>query len=628
MTTTGGDMAATTEPAVRYASMPAELPAGTLVDLFLHAVDRHDKADALLRRGPTTWQPISHRTLFDDVRTLTHALRTRLGVQRGDRIALLSENRAEWLIADYAILAAGALTVPLYATLPANQLAAILSDCGATIVVVSNGAQLAKIRELQKEHGQVERTIVMEDDAADGDAIAWRALLEEARADRPSEEDFRQEAQRAQPEDVATLIYTSGTTGTPKGVMLTHDNMYSNVYGCFTTFEIGTSDVNLSFLPLSHSFQRMLDYCMFWVGATIAHVGNFDDVARSLTEVRPTVAAASPRVYEKLYARILQVEGLKRRLVLWARGIAIEVAEARLTGGSVGAWTRVQHAIADRLVYTKVRAALGGRIRFFISGSAPLAQQVAYFFFGAGVMILEGYGLTETSPVTNVNRPESIRIGTVGPPVPGTEIRIADDGEILIRGPQVMKGYWNNPEATREVIDEEGWFHSGDIGRLDPDGLLRITDRKKEILVTAGGKNVAPQPLENAAKLSPFVSEALMVGDRKPYTIILVVPNFHNLEGWARREGLRWSTREELARMPEVRTKLEREMAERLADFARYERPKKVLPLERELTLERGEITPSFKVKRRVVEKSFADRIEAIYAEPAPAERPEPAAHA
>ncbi len=617
----GSGLAAETTSPLRYATTPADLPRGTLIDLFFQAVDQHDKPDALLRRGAAEWEPISHREVLADVHTLSHALRSRLNVRRGDRIALLSENRAEWLIADYAFLAAGALTVPLYATLPANQLAVILRDSGATIVFVSNAEQLAKIRQLQREHGQVEHVVVMDEGAADGEAIVWRALLEEARADQGSEEAFRAEARRAQPDDVATLIYTSGTTGTPKGVMLTHDNMHSNVYGCFTTFDIGSIDVNLSFLPLSHSFQRMVDYGMFWVGATIAHVGSFDDVSRSLGEVRPTVAAASPRVYEKLYARILQAEGLKRRLVLWARGLALEVGEARLTGRIVGPATRLQHAIADRLVFAKVRAVLGGRIRFFISGSAPLSPQVAHFFFGAGITILEGYGLTETSPVTNVNRPESIRIGTVGPPVPGTEIRIADDGEVLIRGPQVMKGYWNNPEATREVIDEDGWFHSGDIGTLDADGLLRITDRKKELLVTAGGKNIAPQPIENAAKQSSFVSEALMLGDRRPFPIILVVPNFHTLEGWARHKGLRWSTPDDLVRLPEVRAKLEREMGEYLTEFARYELPKKVLPIERELTIERGEITPSFKVKRRVVEKNFAERIEALYAEPAPEER-------
>lgn len=605
---------------LRYVAMPGDMPRGTLTRLFFEAVDR-DLPDALLRRGGDGWQPVSHRDVLDQVRTLTHALRSRLGVNRGDRVALLSENRAEWLIADYAILCAGALTVPLYATLPANQLAVILQDCGARIVFVSNAEQLAKIRELQREYGQVERIIVMDDAAAEGDAIGWHGLLDEVRDSRPDEAAFRAEALRAQPEDVATLIYTSGTTGTPKGAMLTHDNIWSNVYGCFSTIlTIDENDVNLSFLPLSHSFQRMFDYGMFWVGATTAHVSRFDDVPQALREVRPTIAAAAPRVYEKLYARLLAASGVKRRLVLWARGVALEVGKAWLEKRPVSAGMRLQHALADRLVFRKVRAALGDRIRFFVSGSAPLSHEIAYFFYGAGVTILEGYGLTETSPVTNVNRPDGIRVGTVGPPVPGTEIRIADDGEILVRGRQVMKGYWNSPEATREAIDEEGWLHTGDIGVLDPDGLLRITDRKKELLVTAGGKNVAPLPIENAAKTSPFVAEALMIGDRRPYPILLVVPNFDLLDGWARHKGLAYGSREELVRLPEVREKLEQEVASRLDGFARYETPKKVLPIEREFSIEREEVTPTFKPRRRMVERNFADRIEAMYAEPAPPE--------
>ena len=604
-------------PGLRYASTPGEIPPGTLVRLFLDAVDTHDKPDALLRHGPNGWEPIPHRAVLDDVRACAHAL-AGLGVQRGDRVALLSENRAEWLIADYAILCAGGLTVPLYATLPANQLAVILRDCGARVMLVSTAEQLGKVRDMQREYPELQHIVVFDEAGADDGVLQWRRLLADARRTMPAEDAFRRSALEVRPEDVATLIYTSGTTGTPKGVMLTHNNMHSNVTSAFSTFDIGTADTNLSFLPLSHSFQRMVDFGMFRVGATIAHVRSMDDVGRSLAEVKPTVAAAAPRVYEKLYARLLSAEGLKRRLVLWARKVAIEYGEAELNGREVGAGLKLQHALADRLVYSKIRKVLGGRIEFFISGSAPLAHQLAYFFYGAGVTILEGYGLTETSPVTNVNLPGRIRVGTVGPPIPGTEIRIADDGEILMRGPQVMKGYWNNPEATREVIDEEGWFHSGDIGALDPDGLLRITDRKKELLVTAGGKNIAPQPIQNAAKLSPFVSEALLLGDRRPYPILLVVPNFQTLEGWAKQKGLTWGTREDLVRQPEVRARLEQEMEHRLSAFARYERPKKVLPIERELTIEAGEITPSFKIKRRVVEERFGDRIEALYAEPAP----------
>jgi long-chain acyl-CoA synthetase len=340
-----------------------------------------------------------------------------------------------------------------------------------------------------------------------------------------------------------------------------------------------------------------------------------DQVAQALEEVRPTIAVAVPRVYEKLYAKILGATGVKRQLVLWARQVALDWAEIRLGGGTPPTGLGIKHAIADRLVFSKVRAKLGGRLRFFVSGGAPLPPQIGYFFYGAGVLILEGYGLTETSPVTNVNSERELRMGTVGRPVPGTEIRIADDGEILVRGPQIMKGYYRNEEATREVIDADGWFHTGDIGSIDADGYLRITDRKKELLVTAGGKNVAPQPVQNAAKLSRFVSEALLIGDRRPYTVLLVVPNYDSLEPWARHKGLAWGSREELARLPQTRDKLEREVAARMEGFARHEMPKKVLPLVREFSLERGEITPTLKVKRRVVEEAYGAEIEAIYAE-------------
>jgi long-chain acyl-CoA synthetase len=379
------------------------------------------------------------------------------------------------------------------------------------------------------------------------------------------------------------------------------------------------SDVALSFLPLSHVLQRMVDYWFFRGGVTIAYVPDLDQLSLAFQEVRPTVAVAVPRVYEKVYARILAEKGLKRPIVLWARRVALAWADEVLAGRRPPAALRLQHAVADRLVFAKVRARLGGRIRFFVSGGGPLGAQVARFFYGAGVLILEGYGLTETSPVTNVNLPGAVRIGTVGPPFPGTEIRIADDGEILIRGPQVMKGYFDDPEATAQVITDDGWFHTGDIGELDADGYLRITDRKKDILVTAGGKNVAPQPIQNAAKESPFVAEAVMLGDRRPYPILLVVPNFDSLEGWARHKGLAWSGQQELAELPEVRDKLEREVAARLGGFARYEQPKKVLPIGRDLSLDGGEITPTLKVKRAVVEEHFKERIDALYDEPAEA---------
>jgi long-chain acyl-CoA synthetase len=604
-----------TEPAGggrTYAATPGEIPRGTLVQLFLEAVDQYDKPDAQQWRAADGWRSISHRQLLRDVRALVHALGG-LGIGRGEQVGLLSENRPEWALADFAMMCAGVRTVPIYPTLPANQLAYILRHAEAVAVFVSTAEQLAKVLEARAELPALRTVITFDDTASDApDVVTLRSLIDGV-AELGSEEAFRREALSAQPDDVATLIYTSGTTGEPKGVMLTHNNLYSNVQAVSHCVENGPEDTALSFLPLSHVFQRMADYRMFAMGTTIAYVASIDDVAQSLQEVKPTLAVAVPRVYEKLYARILAAGGLRRRLVLWARQVALDWTEAEFSGQPPSAGLRVRHAIADRIVFSKLRGRLGGRMRAFVSGGAPLNPQIQSFFHGAGVLILEGYGLTETSPVTNANTPTEMRIGTVGKPIPGTEIRIADDGEILVRGPQIMKGYFRNEEATREVIDDEGWFHTGDIGTIDGDGYLRITDRKKQLLVTAGGKNVAPQPIENAAKLSRFVAEAVLIGDRRPFTVLLVVPNFDTLRDWARQEGLAAAEPAALVREPRVRARLEEEVAARLSDFARYELPKKVVPLPREFSLERGEITPTLKVKRRVIEQAFREQIAEAY---------------
>jgi long-chain acyl-CoA synthetase len=604
-----------------HASHPAELPQGTLVDLFLNAVAL-DRPRAQLRRTEAGWQPISHAELLRNVRSIGAALRA-LGIGRGDRVGLLSENRPEWAWADYAMLCTGIQNVPIYPTVPASQMAFVLKHAGARLLFVSTAEQLEKALEARRELPELERIVVFDDVASDDPKVTTlRQLITDGEAQDWSDAAFRAEAAQARPDDIATLIYTSGTTGEPKGVMLTHDNIHSNVVAC-TQFVLRTddSDVALSFLPLSHIFQRMVDYLIFANGTPIAYVPVIDQVGQALGEVKPTIAVAVPRVYEKVYAKILAAEGVKRRLVLWARQVALDWADATMSGREPGAALKLKHAIADRLVFAKVRNVLGGRIRFFVSGGAPLPAQIALFFYGAGVTILEGYGLTETSPVTNVNTPTALRFGTVGRVIPGTELRIADDGEILVRGPQIMKGYYRNEEATREAIDADGWFHTGDIGTIDDDGFLRITDRKKELLVTAGGKNIAPQPIQNAAKLSRFVSEAVLIGDRRPYPVLLVVPNFDTLEAWAQHKGLSYGSHEELARLPEVREKLEREMAERLVGFARYEQPKKVLPLPREFSLDRGEVTPTLKVKRRVVEEAYREQIEAVYADGGAAER-------
>jgi len=604
---------ATRPDARKYAATPADLPEGTLVELFLSSIDEYDRPDAQLFRTADGWRPISHRQLLENVRALSAWLAGN-GFRRGDRIALLSENRPEWALADYAFLCSGILTVPIYPTLPANQIEYILRDSEARAFFVSTADQLQKISGIAQAAG-VERIVVF-DDVAELPPTGRRLsdVLAEGRTGMPPEAEFRAAALSAKPHDVATLIYTSGTTGEPKGVMLTHNNIHSNVLANAWLKDQPGPHTALSFLPLSHVFQRMVDYTLFGAGCPIAYVVSMDNVAQAMREVRPTIVCAVPRVFEKTYARILSATGFKRRIVLWGRQVAIDSACATLAGKKPSLHVRVQHALADRLVYRKVREAIGGRLQFFVSGSAPLAPQIAYFFFGAGVPVYEGYGLTETSPVTNVNRPGQVRVGTVGRPVPGTEIMIAADGEILVRGPQVMKGYYKNPEATMQAIDPDGWFHTGDIGDMDDDGYLRITDRKKELIVTAGGKNIAPQPIENMVKLSRFIAEAMLIGDRRPYPVMLLVPAFQQLEEWARSQNLTWSTRAELVALPQVQEKLIGEANQRLAGLARYELPKKFFVVDREFDLMKGEITPSMKLKRKVVEQNFRDAIEAMYA--------------
>lgn len=605
----------------QYAADPADLPSGTLVDLFFRAIERFGDAEALRVKRGGRWWPITYNEVLDDVRALAAAL-DELGVRRGERVAILSENRPEWALADYAALCHGALGVPIYATLPAKQVSYVLRDSGARVAFVSNPEQLDKVREVWEELPSLERVILFDDSRErDERVMSLGTALDVGRARSAGESaaDFRSRARTASPDDVATVLYTSGTTGDPKGVMLTHNNIHSNVEAVGRLLELTPNDVSLNLLPLSHIYQRAVDYILFAHGCTTAYAESIEAVAANLVEVKPTVMAAAPRMYEKIHARVMSAKGVRRRLVLWAAAVGDRWARDTLAGRTPSPGTRLQHALADRLVFSKLRKRTGGRLRFFVSGSAPLSPDVATFFYAAGLLILEGYGLTETSPITNVNRLEDFRLGTVGKPIPGTEIKIADDGEILARGPQVMKGYFNNPEATKEAIDGDGWFHTGDVGEIDADGFLRVTDRKKDLIVTAGGKNIAPQPIENRLKTNAFVAEAVMLGDRRPYPVVLIVPDFDVLAPWASAAGIdRADEPHELVRDARVQQKMEEEVLGMVEDLARYERPKKVALLGEELTVEGGELTPTLKVKRRVVEERFRDLIKALYADPEP----------
>ena len=494
---------------------------GTLNQLFFEAVSKYNRPDALQVKTGGTYRPISHTEVADRVRHAARGLSS-LGARRGDRVAILSENRPEWAVADFACLSIGLTDVPIYPTLPADQIAYMLKDSGAVAIFVSNKTQAEKIREIRSQLPAL-KTVIGFDDVP-GLTNMSIAELEKRGAqgeNRESIKTYREDALTVKPDDLATIIYTSGTTGEPKGVMLTHDNIYGNVAASRTAIPFEGRDVALSFLPLSHIFERMGGhYLMFATGTSIAYAESIDAVPANMQEVRPTLVLSVPRLYEKMFARVLEsaLTGgfLKKQIFFWARGVADRWANEKLAGREPGGLLAQQYAIAQKLVFSKLKARTGGRLRYFVSGGAPLSPDINKFFFAAGLTILEGYGLTETSPVITVNTPRNFRIGTVGKVVDGVEVKIADDGEILTRGPYVMKGYYNKPDATREAIEPDGWFHTGDIGELR-DGFLAITDRKKDIIVTAGGKKVAPQPLENKVKTNKYVAQAVMIGDKRKF---------------------------------------------------------------------------------------------------------------
>ena len=591
---------------------------GTLAQIFFDAVERYDKPDALQSKVNGTYRPISHRALATRVHHIGLGLRT-LGIERGARVGILSENRPEWAIADYACLTSGLVDVPVYPTLPAEQIEYILKDAGVVALFVSTDVQAAKVAQVRTRLPSLRKVIGFGPTPWPGIDQTFADLEAQGKAAASSvpPEQYRREALTTRPEDLATLIYTSGTTGEPKGVMLTHDNFHSNVTVCAGVLPF-RNDVALSFLPLSHVFERMGDYLMMACGVSIAYAESIDTVPTNMQEVRPTVMMSVPRLYEKMYARVLEnaLAGgqIKKRIFFWARGVADRWANQTLAGRTPRGPLALAYRVAQRLVFSKLKARTGGRMRYFVSGGAPLAPEINKFFYAAGLTILEGYGLTETSPVIAVNTPEHFRIGTVGRPIPGVEVTIAADGEILTRGPHVMKGYFNKPEATREVIDADGWFHTGDIGEIR-DGFLAITDRKKDIIVTAGGKNIAPQPIENMIKTNKYVSQAVVLGDKRRFPIVLVVPNFEQLEKWAKLKNLLWTDRRQLLALPLVQAKMEKEVLRKLSGLASFETPKKVGLLENDFSIESGEMTPSHKVKRRVIEQRYADRVNRLYEE-------------
>jgi long-chain acyl-CoA synthetase len=601
-----------------HASNPADLPPGTLAELFLTAVEKHGNTVAY-RYFPDKGAALEDVT-FDQVYKLVRAAAAglqELGLTRGDNVAILSENRLEWAVADFACVCLGVLDVPIYSTLTAPQVAYILEDSQAKMVFVSGAEQAKRALEASRQIGRDLRVVTFDPpDPPLEDVLVWRDFLEHGRnAAADGDQRFRAGALEALPGDVATILYTSGTTGDPKGVMLTHNNLSSNVKSVALAVPPISHDTSLVFLPLSHVLQRMVSILHFSAGVTQAFAHSMHTVAEDLKIVRPNIAASVPRLYEKVYNTVMEAQGISKMLVQWAREAGGAWADEKLAGREPSGVLKFWHAIADTMVFRKIRSAMGGRIRYFVSGGAPLSPEINRFFFSAGIQILEGYGLTETSPVTNLNTPDHFRIGSVGKPIPGTEVRIGDGGEILIRGPQVMKGYYHRSKATAEAIDPDGWFATGDVGAIDEDGFLTITDRIKDIIVTAGGKNVAPQPIENRLKADDFIEQAVMLGDRESYCVVLVVPSFPNLEAWARKSGIIASDPQALLASKPVQEHMEARVMARLEALASFERPKKIGLMLIPFTVDDGTLTPTQKVKRRVVRSRHRKLIDAFYDE-------------
>ena len=598
------------------------MSARTLTELFFDAVEKYGGHPAAFRyKANGTWHAVTHREARERVEALAMGLRE-LALGAGDKVAILSETRLDWTLADYACLCIRATDVPIYPTLPANQVEYILRDSGAAAVFCSTATQVEKIQSVRAGLPALRNVIVFDPAAAGGGVNALADVEKKGKAAAAKYPRLKEDALTVRPDDLATLIYTSGTTGQPKGVMLSHGNICSNVNACVAVLRASEDDSCLAWLPLSHILERMVEYYFFDVGVTINFAESVDTVAQNLLDVHPTIVAGVPRLYEKVYARVLENalsgSAVKRRIFLWAKRVGEAWTAHRLAGVPVPLTLRLRQTLADRLVFAKLRARTGGRVKFFVSGSAPLAAEVARFFFSAGLPVLEGYGLTETSPVLTLTPLDRPRLGAVGKPIPGVQIKIAPDGEILAKGPNIMRGYYNKPDETREAIDADGWFHTGDIGELDADGYLKITDRKKDLLKTAGGKYIAPQPIENTVRLNKFVASAVVLGDMRKFPIILIVPNFENLERWAKERGLAYASHADLIRLADVKAKMEREVMGGLRDLAKFEMPKKVMLLEHDFTIESGELTPSLKVKRRQVEKNYKEMIDRVYTEADP----------
>lgn len=585
-----------------------------LAEVFRTTVDRHGDRSAMFWRDDDTWNQFTYSEVADQVGQVASGLLS-LGVQPGERVALFSENRPEWAIADLASLTISAVTVPIYATNTAEQAAYILNQSGAQVVFVGDPDQLAAIESVAARCPNLAHIIMLTGDATEYTMTLTR--LRELGAAKDRSEELEQLRAAYKTEQLASLIYTSGTTGEPKGVMLSHANFVHQVEAIDTFFDVGPDDRSLCFLPLSHVYERTWSYFIFSQGAQNYYLSNPKAVVDYLPEVKPTAMVSVPRLYEKVYAGVMSkaesASPLRKRLFDWALNVGGRFAATQNNSDKPGLALRASHALADRLVLAKIRDVVGGPKNFFSAGGAPLSSTIEEFFLAAGLLVCQGYGLTETSPMVTCNSPGRFRFGTVGHPVPGCEVRIGDDGEILVRGDNVMLGYYENPEATAEVL-RDGWLHTGDIGRIDDDGFLLVTDRLKDIIITSGGKNIAPQRIETVVGRDHFVEQIAVIGDRRKFVSALIVPVFDVLEKYAAEHGIEYGSRQELVTNPEIMAVFKERIDRQSEELAQYEKVKAFVLLDREFSQDDREITPTQKIRRRIVEKSFSDEIEAMYA--------------
>ena len=590
----------------------------TIAEMFLNVTKSHPESELFTEKVDGKWVGDTGKEIYAMVKNASYGLAS-LGIQPKDKLAILSTNCRRWAYSDYATATRGATSVSVYPTLIASQVQYIVAHSDSKLVFAQDKVQMDKMMEIKDQCPEL-KTIVHFDDSLsydDDDIISFNDLMELGKtyAAGPDVYDYDAEAMKVAPDDILTLIYTSGTTGNPKGVMLKHSNLVSNILSANARLGISDEDKFLSFLPLSHSFERLGDYVGTHVGANITYAESMEQVIANLSEVNPTVAMSVPRLYEKMYAgvqaKFAAGSFIKRKIAGWAVKTGFEYVDARNAGTLTPKLTKKKNR-ADKLVFSKVQALLGTQFKLFASGGAPLAADIGRFFDAAGITILEGYGLSETSPVITLNPPEDFRFGTVGPTIDGVEVKIADDGEILSRGPHIMAGYYKDEAGTREAINEEGWFHTGDIGILI-DGYLKITDRKKNIIVTAGGKNIAPAPIEGALIMNKFFEQALVHGDRRKFVCAILVPNFTEVGEWAAENEIADTSPEALCDNPKVYEMLKGEVETVMQDFSGYEAVKKFILLPREFSIEDGTLTPTLKIKKRVVEERYKAKIDALY---------------